>query len=562
MNAGKPLINPVLSFMRKPSPSTVTGGGKSAKNIVNARLQLQQEKLSNSVLEIAKTSRVDHGGMTHLIARMFDDSHAPSWTPTDIFGAGSGCRVVAPAHDGYLIEISTSDFSALASNIKRTKTVNEKVDVSRVSEVALFNSREVLRNLESSTLWSESEKLASGGDFNIWLLPFFDSKARRSVAASLLSIHKQHKLSFGDIEFSVDSKKDTTQEEHDEEYLRSVLDIYIKTGYATTSVRLRSEEALKALVTSGTIYRVDPVTPVGLVSSPGTGLEPSPPFSKDDLPTVLVIDGGVNAASYKHLQTAKITVLVNDAHADIKHGNQVVSLICQAHSWNNNRALPPLNCKFISAQAIAKRGAPKSPSLRQLVSYLKSIAKDTAPHSKVWNMSFNQEKPTLSKHEVSYLGHQISKIAREFGILPIISIGNIQKLGDKALCPPADCEAALTVSGRIAKNDGTPGAACSNSLKGPAPAGMIKPDLSWFSTLRMIGGVIETGTSFSTPLVSSLAAHTFRNLKSPTPDLVRALLINTSELHSHDNSLGWGTPWSTFHGCVKRALLRWPGLRR
>ena len=112
------------------------------------------------------------------------------------------------------------------------------------------------------------------------------------------------------------------------------------------------------------------------------------------------------------------------------------------------------------------------------------------------------------------------------------------------MCPPADCEAALTVSGRIAKTDGTPGLACKQSLRGPAAAGMIKPDLSWFSTLRMIGGVIETGTSFSTPLVSSLAAHTFNNLKHPTPDLVRALLINTSELHTHDSGLGWGTPWT------------------
>lgn len=33
-------------------------------------------------------------------------------------------------------------------------------------------------------------------------------------------------------------------------------------------------------------------------------------------------------------------------------------------------------------------------------------------------------------------------------------------------------------------------------------------------------------------------------LKKPTPDLVRALLINSSERQAHCNELGWGTPWA------------------
>ncbi len=63
------------------------------------------------------------------------------------------------------------------------------------------------------------------------------------------------------------------------------------------------------------------------------------------------------------------------------------------------------------------------------------------------------------------------------------------------------------------------------------------------SRLRMIGGGQQTGSSFATPLVSSLAAHTFANLRDPTPDLVRALLVNATELEGHDAALGWGTPW-------------------
>ncbi|MCY1436725.1 hypothetical protein D9M71_528570 [compost metagenome] len=61
----------------------------------------------------------------------------------------------------------------------------------------------------------------------------------------------------------------------------------------------------------------------------------------------------------------------------------------------------------------------------------------------------------------------------------------------------------------------------------------------------MIGGVTNTGSSYSAALISSLAAHTFINLKDPTPDLVRALLINSSERQAHCNELGWGTPWAS-----------------
>ncbi len=76
---------------------------------------------------------------------------------------------------------------------------------------------------------------------------------------------------------------------------------------------------------------------------------------------------------------------------------------------------------------------------------------------------------------------------------------------------------------------------------------MLKPDVSWFSELRMIGGVVGAASSYPTALVSSLAAHTFANLREPSPDLVKALLINASERTEHDAKLGWGTP---YHGTM------------
>jgi hypothetical protein len=92
-------------------------------------------------------------------------------------------------------------------------------------------------------------------------------------------------------------------------------------------------------------------------------------------------------------------------------------------------------------------------------------------------------------------------------------------------------------------DNGLPGNPCGIGVVGPGPAGMKKPELSWFSELRVIGGGIEKGTSYTAPLIASLAAHTFSALKNPSPDLVKALLINNAELDNHCDALGWGTPW-------------------
>lgn len=141
----------------------------------------------------------------------------------------------------------------------------------------------------------------------------------------------------------------------------------------------------------------------------------------------------------------------------------------------------------------------------------------------------------------------------------MVSVGNVLDPSETQLAPPADCEAAIVVGGRGADPAGQPGDPCLRCLNGPGPDGMLKPDVSWFSELRMIGGISAVGSSYPTALVSSLAAHTFANLKTPTPDLVKALLINAAERPEHHPTLGWGSPyngalpWSCQNGTVTLA---------
>ncbi|MFP3341465.1 S8 family peptidase [Halomonas sp. SIMBA_159] len=542
-NNKRDYVNPILTFLREPKPKSITGGGKSASNIVGARLEKQRKSLAKSLDKIGNSKVVSRAGKSHLIVRMFEDSNAPSYTPADLFNENIGCKIVAPSYDGYMLEVEVEAFKKIAKKIRTSASIKEKVDISRVESIKPFSSADVLRGRELSKFWSDD-----GSDehlFNLWLVPFNSQEARDQVAKEVLAFYNQEDISFGDKKYDIEFAKD-----EDKDFgIDDALSEYVKHGRASVSVKIKSNEAFLNIVSSGAIYRVERALPLKTNKvAPGSGQEPVPgDIKNENLPTVVIIDGGHSAKSYKIHESIKIPPLVPDHEADQKHGNQIASLVVHGYAWNNNLKLPVLDCKFVAAQAITKVGVPSQPTLEQFIRYLIAVAKSSNDHASVWNLSFNEEGPTPYADDVSLLGHRISKIAREHNILPIISIGNVSPSnGEGKLCPPADCEAALTISGRQAKN-GLPDEPCNVSLRGPGPSGMLKPDLSWFSELRVIGGVAEKGTSYSAPLISSLAAHTFKKLKKPTPDLVKALLINKAEIENHDDSLGYGTPWSEEH---------------
>jgi hypothetical protein len=232
---------------------------------------------------------------------------------------------------------------------------------------------------------------------------------------------------------------------------------------------------------------------------------------------------------------------VPDHDADRDHGDAVSSLVVHAHELNGHLELPAIGARVGTAQAVPHRHSNRLMVPDDLLDMLQGMA---AKHrdARVWNMSLNVDEHDDEPDRVSDLGHQIAVLARAAGVLPVISIGNVTGKNSRLL-PPADCEAALTVGGRVANRWGGPGGGCPKCCEGPGPEGMLKPELSWFSPLSVLGNTPMIGSSFATALVSVLAAHSFERLRDPTADLVRALLINRAERESHDAKLGWGTPF-------------------
>jgi hypothetical protein len=543
----RPLLNPVLRLKMEGKPEPQTGGGKGRASIVTSRLAQQQRVLSAAArgLYSEREKLPVYGGRTHLIVRMFpEDSLAPTHTPNDLFSDFTGCQLVAPYRHGYVVEANVEELELLAEAIESPNSLAVQSDISRVATVNSFTSEERLRHRSAETLWDAALAVDDGKLFVVWLAPFHDRDAQEDLLRTVEALSESIILpTFTSIRLVADGSEPvpgflTAQRQSS---VARAMRNYRNTGVGRASVRVPSLSALNQLVAAGVSYRIDPVQPIR-VAAPGEGTQPAPPVVSPDAPIVGVVDGGLHAPSYAPSEAWRAPPLVSNAQADRRHGNAISSLVIQGHAWNANRPLPALDCRIGTVQAVPHAGANRPFDEQELTDYLAAVV-SAHPETRVWNISANQANLGIDPDQISGLGHGISELARAKNILPIVSVGNVAKGSGTRLNPPADSEAAITVGGRRANARGHPAAGCPRCLSGPGPDGMLKPDVSWFSELRMIGGVVNTGSSYPTALISSLAAHAFANLREPTPDLVKALLINATEYRPHDPKLGWGTPF-------------------
>lgn len=546
-NPPRPLLNPVLRFTKEPRPESITGRGKSAAGIRTERLATQRVRLSEAAATMLAEAphRPHFAGHAVAYASMFEDSLAPTWTPSDLFQPAHGARLITPYRQGYLVEFDLRALDRFSAFVRNFGTVRDEVDISRVQTIRLYDKSDVLDERSLDELWDQAIEQDGGRAFFVWLTPFRNGEAAEHLLQQFAGLQHEAFVPTTPLLPGLANAADEVGDRALAHAFRAVpadrvgraLRNYRLQRRARTSVTVRSREALAVLVASGTVVRMDPVTPIR-VTDPGVGREPDRPLPENlqNAPIVGVVDGGLNARSYFPAEAWRAPPLVSGAAAEVMHGNRVTSLIVQGHDWNNNLTLPHLTCRIGTAAAIAKHGYP-SPNQEDLVDYLDAVI-GSHPETKVWNLSFNLDLACAHDH-VSYLGHALAELARRHEVLLVNSIGNERA---SRLKPPADCEAALTVGGRLHTDAGTPGPKCPVSLSGPGPCGMLKPDVSHFSHVRALGGEVIAGSSFATALTSPLAAHTMERLRQPSPDLVRALLIHSADGGVFDPALGFGTP--------------------
>jgi len=549
-NPRRPLLNPVLRFTKDPKPEAVPGGGKSAGSIMADRLPEQRRVLSRQFRALAAQAaqRPRFDGRVVLYASMFDDSLAPSYTPNDIFQATRSARLIAPYRSGYLVEMAADQLGRYASIVESTGLTKDQVDISRIESVRFFESEDAGGSASLDEIWEAAPETDAGKAFVVWLMPLRGRDAAEELIQRFAALRDGTIVPPPPLLAGVDIGTDTDVPVVMRRALRAAgasgdrINLAMRTyrlhRRARTTVLVPSRAALDQLVASGTVFRIEPVQPISS-TSPGEGREPDRPLpgNMTTLPIVGVVDGGLTASSYRHAEAWRAPPLVADGAADTQHGNWVTSLVVQGHDWNNNLTLPPLYCQVGTVQAVAKKTSRAFVDPQDFVAYLDGVMAAN-PETRVWNFSLNQPY-SCDLEAVSALGHDIAMLARKHSVLPIISIGN--KPGTR-LQPPGDCEAAITVGGRIHDDNGAPAGECPVSLCGPGPSSMLKPDLSHFSHVRALGGVVIRGSSFATSLTSPLAAHTMERVREASPDLVKALLLHNSDGMNFDPALGFGTP--------------------
>lgn len=557
----RPVLNPVLSFKRDPRLVSVTGRSAEESQVVVLRLAEQKTKLSGQILGLEGQTTRQHAGKLLVAVKMFDDSLAPSYEPESIFRETLGSELIAPIEGGYLAQVDQRAIRNLSTIVREGATTDVRVTVSRIRDITTPTDADVLRGRTVQSLWEHAIQEDRGRVFTLWLAPYRENLARSEVAnqigefaetqdifslADLVSITREQGSNADQLQIQSSVASGSI--------IRAIRE-YRQNPFTRMQFVARDPSALTRLVSSGAIFRIEPVRALKAAEIPSAPDPERPVPDEQWQPVVGVVDGGMFARTYEPMVAWRAPSLVSDVAANRKHGNRVGSLVVHGSAWNTHLSMPSLVCRIGVAQAIAKDevGSATRTSFR---SYLHSVISRHHGDTKVWNFSFNEPVDGADRLEMSELGHEIHKIAREFDILPVISIGNVDRNNSRRLNPPADCEAALTVGGRI-HEESQPGAACSVCLPGPGPEGLMKPEISWFSTLRGLGGNLETGSSYATAIVASVAAHTYHQLKSPTPDLVKALLINTADGSAHDNRLGWGspclrssTPWECPEGSV------------
>lgn len=293
---------------------------------------------------------------------------------------------------------------------------------------------------------------------------------------------------------------------------------------------------------------------------------------EEEIPVVGLVDTGISPSC--EALTSWVSGQINivpDNERNNCHGTFVAGLLTNAKTLNQGIAhFPSCQTKVYSIEAIGNNGG----DFYEIIHALECVA-EANPHIRVWNLSLG-ESSSVDLGGISEFGILLDEFQDKFNCLCVVSAGNYdgrelrpwppQKSFDDRISSPGDSVRAITV-GSLAHVDGfvNRGEPSSFSRKGPVSNFVQKPEIAHFGgNLRADGSfdhafaiksicpngyaAHDIGTSFSTPIISSLAANLFHRIGDrATPSLVKGLLVHSANLNNSvlkecREYLGWGVP--------------------
>lgn len=266
------------------------------------------------------------------------------------------------------------------------------------------------------------------------------------------------------------------------------------------------------------------------------------------------------------------------SYQDPLHGTFVAGLVAACASLNPlDTCFPSDAASFIDAQVL-----PAGPiDEATLMTRIDDALAKHAGTVKVWNCSFGNADQ-LDPLEYGVLANQMDRWSEQYGVLFVQAAGNYADTPSRTWPPdpsvtindgissPAEAVHSLAVGSLSHRGGAAPfGAPSSYSRRGPSFGGQQKPDLChWSGDLDLAGSINGTGissispsnetsesvgTSFATPIVSSIAANVWEELSAApdmpevTPALVKGLLVHSASLDNavpaiHQHFYGAGVP--------------------
>ncbi len=305
------------------------------------------------------------------------------------------------------------------------------------------------------------------------------------------------------------------------------------------------------------------------------------PSAEDDkeYPVVGVVDTCIKGECI-HLSSwyeGEITSIINEEKV-YDHGTFVAGLITNSFVLNSSDIdFPRSQSKIFSVGVLSSEGA----NVHEIYDML-TRAQRERPDIKIWNLSLGASEP-VELTRISSFAVMLDEFQRNNNCICVIAAGNIdyhnfrkwppslhEPINEQRISSPGDSVLGITVAS-IAQVDGIVRKYEPSifSRSGPVANYVLKPDLCHFGgnhiengpTLINLGVTSlgmsshamcafgqDCGTSFATPLVSTVAANLWKNMGTDTPrHTIKGLLAHSARLRKRvdkDEKIyyGWGMP--------------------
>jgi hypothetical protein len=107
------------------------------------------------------------------IVEMFDDSLAPTYTPSIMFSDKHRAQLIAPVPNGYLMQIRQDACQELASYIESTSRAEARTLISRIKGLETMFTSPLAGGQDFDTLWNAAATREDGQIFTAWLSSIF-----------------------------------------------------------------------------------------------------------------------------------------------------------------------------------------------------------------------------------------------------------------------------------------------------------------------------------------------------------------------------------------------------